>query len=403
MLQILCLVLVFILLPVANVFAAADPFGVYEVTLEDSNKENIVFSEVDGTIKTLLEEGILDCTRTDTHTLSCFGGQYVFSFSSDFETLSLNVQSETITGTRRAGTFFWTQGNGNATYSSFGYIPDSVPTTGETDIVMCQTGSDMTNDSDYEHMQATTLQFLLDHAALAENGGVAVMASANPRYSTSSPSYEPVHLDRSSLLNLEGGQRPDEIVINNIDAFKQNISDSGRTPADKVMILGHSSGGAFARRFTMLQPDRVKKVANVSGAGFTWPLSASGNETLNWPVGIADLQTLTGSSFQINAFRQVSFFISVGEQEVENGEQVCRNEPCYTDEQVLQVSAFGDNVEDLHQSVHETYQSLGVDSTFRKETGKDHDYDESRAQTAFSFLLSSDDVAQTGNIVLLLE
>jgi len=126
-------------------------------------------------------------------------------------------------------------------------------------------------------------------------------------------------LDRYSL-NLstlpENLKRVDLQLIAMIEDAKEKFKDFGYYIDNKVFLMGFSASGAFVSRFTILHPELVKAVAPGSPGGWpTAPLSEWEGIKLWYPVGVADVEQLTGNPFDLNAFRAVPKYIYVGDQD----------------------------------------------------------------------------------------
>jgi hypothetical protein len=129
-------------------------------------------------------------------------------------------------------------------------------------------------------------------------------------------------LDRESLVTevvLPGGsiKRIDLQLIGMIREAQERLAARGFRVDEKVFMMGFSASGAFTTRFTMLHPEIVRAAAPGSPGG--WPLAPVskwwGGTTLRYPVGIADVQSLTGKPFDLAAVKRVPQFIYVGDQD----------------------------------------------------------------------------------------
>ena len=122
-------------------------------------------------------------------------------------------------------------------------------------------------------------------------------------------------LDRDCLTTtVEGLERIDLQLIAMVNDAKERLTTMGYAPAQRIFINGYSASGSFANRFTLLHPEIIQAAASGSPGGWpTVPVSTWSNETLNYPVGIADLQSLVGQPFNLNAFRAVPQYIYVGD------------------------------------------------------------------------------------------
>jgi len=121
-------------------------------------------------------------------------------------------------------------------------------------------------------------------------------------------------LDRDVLTTeLTDLARLDLQLLAMVDSARDSLSKDGISTEEKFFLQGYSASGMFANRFTALHPDRVKAVAAGSPGGWPIaPLATYEGETLNYPIGIADLEALTGRAFDLEAYRQVPQLIVMG-------------------------------------------------------------------------------------------
>jgi hypothetical protein len=121
-------------------------------------------------------------------------------------------------------------------------------------------------------------------------------------------------LDRDTLTTQRTDlKRIDLQLVAMIDFARANLERQGFQVHEKVLIQGFSASGMFANRFTMLHPEMVKAAAIGSPGG--WPLAPAiqyNGEQLPYPAGIADLETLTGISFDATAYNAVPQLIYMG-------------------------------------------------------------------------------------------
>jgi dienelactone hydrolase len=124
-------------------------------------------------------------------------------------------------------------------------------------------------------------------------------------------------LDRDTLLtDMPGLGRLDLQLIAMADHARSRLQSRGYQVDDRVLMAGFSASGMFTNRFTALHPERVQ-AASVGSPG-SWPLApvASWNgETLRYPVGVADVQTLVGAPFDLATLRSVPLRFYIGDQD----------------------------------------------------------------------------------------
>jgi pimeloyl-ACP methyl ester carboxylesterase len=124
-------------------------------------------------------------------------------------------------------------------------------------------------------------------------------------------------LDRAALqTTFPGLERIDLQLIAMIDDALARIRARGLAITDGVWLWGASASGSFVSRFTMLHPERVRAAAiGCPGFGPIVPVSSWGGRVLNYPVGVADLEILTGRKFNEAAFKKVALTVWVGDED----------------------------------------------------------------------------------------
>lgn len=109
---------------------------------------------------------------------------------------------------------------------------------------------------------------------------------------------------------------------------------------EKILMFGFSASGMFTNRFMTIHPDLVKGAMFGSPGG--WPLVAQvshDGDSLDYPVGIADLKELIGKDFDKQSYRRVKAFYFLGEHD-ENDSVTHRDGFSLEDENLI-FSKFG--------------------------------------------------------------
>lgn len=121
-------------------------------------------------------------------------------------------------------------------------------------------------------------------------------------------------LDRDSLTTKrEDLKRIDLQLIAMIDNARAELAKDTIQTDEKILIQGFSASGMFANRFTILHPDRVKAATIGSPGGFPiLPVSTYNGESLPYPAGIADFESLTGVPFDSIAYNSIPQLIYMG-------------------------------------------------------------------------------------------
>jgi pimeloyl-ACP methyl ester carboxylesterase len=81
----------------------------------------------------------------------------------------------------------------------------------------------------------------------------------------------------------------------------------------RVFVYGFSRGAQMAHLFAMTYPHEVLAVAALSAGSYTLPEDEDASHApLDYPFGVADLESVTGESFDSDAFMKIPFWIGVG-------------------------------------------------------------------------------------------
>ena len=101
-------------------------------------------------------------------------------------------------------------------------------------------------------------------------------------------------------------------------------TQTGLTVRDKLLLYGFSRGGQAAHRFALLYPDKVMAVASMSAGSYTLPSACvpdSDNQApLDFPLGVADINSYCGKRFDPEAVKKIPFLIGVGDKDTASGD-----------------------------------------------------------------------------------
>lgn len=157
-----------------------------------------------------------------------------------------------------------------------------------------------------------------------------------------SPSEIYTHLlSRNTLLVKEGPLlRIDLQLLNMIQHARDVLGKLGISTKPKIFMDGFSASAGFVNRFAALHPEAVRALA----AGGINALPMYPQETykgvkLPFPLGIADLQSLTGAPFNAQAYRQVSQYLYMGY--LDRNDTYPFNDAWDDDERALIAKLFG--------------------------------------------------------------
>ena len=217
---------------------------------------------------------------------------------------------------------------------------------------------------------------------------VAVLVPAFPRPQSDWRTYTHA-LDRDSMLtdNREN-RRLDLQLIAMIDDARRRLAKGKLRFDRRVLMNGFSAQGMFVNRFTFLHPDRVKAAAIGSPGG--WPIAPAKkyqDKTLRYPIGVADLKTITGKDLDLKALRRVPLFIFIGS--ADENDSVPFDDSYDEEDRVLIYPLFGKMPVDRWPVSQMLYEQAGLNATFKIYPGVVHTVSQEERDDIRSFLLKN--------------
>lgn len=125
--------------------------------------------------------------------------------------------------------------------------------------------------------------------------------------------HRTVQLDRETML-LEGTdlERIDRQLLRMTEHARQEVL-ADHEMHDQLLFWGNSSPGQAAEHMAVLHPEEIMAFAAAGINGVvTLPLETLGRHTLKYPIGVADLGSITGQPFDAGAFDAVNKFYILG-------------------------------------------------------------------------------------------
>lgn len=187
------------------------------------------------------------------------------------------------------------------------------------------------------------------------------------------------------MLKELGLERVDLQLIEMFLDAKKRLEGIGIKVDEKFIIDGFSASAKFANRFTILHPEYVTMciAGGVSGV-LTLPLEKYQQEKLLWPVGLGNIKELIGQNIseeQLKAFKDISQFYYMGDQDTENNPFVfdelgeARYKGIVNTKELIQINQiFGSDILlDRWKFTQKIYRDLGVNALFKTYDGYGHD------------------------------
>jgi len=248
------------------------------------------------------------------------------------------------------------------------WIPQGVAP--DTAILVEPNNTGTTVDSAQVH-DGSALSLLGWRAQFAERLNVPLLVPTFPRPASKWWIYTHA-LDRDSMTtSMEGIERIDLQLIEMIDDARERLTDLRIHAGEKVLMMGFSASGQFTNRFAILHPERTLAAAAGSPGG--WPLAPVASwqgETLNYHVGIADVESLLGTTLDMAEVRSVPIFLYMGASDTNDAVPYGDAYGAEQGEQVFRL--FGDTPVERWPHAEAIYETAGMNSTFRLYPGVAH-------------------------------
>jgi predicted esterase len=153
-----------------------------------------------------------------------------------------------------------------------------------------------------------------------------------------------------------------------------------------VMIIGFSRGAQLAHRFALFHPDFVESLALIAAGSYTMPMANSGNtgKMLAFPLGVGDLPKYLGGPIDWQDFKNVSFWIGVGEKDSRTADVARAFDP------------YGDTRLTRARTYSTALQAMGIDVQLVVFPNVDHEVTAEMRTKALEFL-RKDELADRWN------
>ncbi len=121
-------------------------------------------------------------------------------------------------------------------------------------------------------------------------------------------------LDRDVILSKNSAiERLDLQLLAMIEDAKNQLAQQGYPLKEKFFMTGFSASGTFANRFSILHPEKLKATASGGiNAIPILPVSEIDGQTLNYPLGIADVPQITGKPVNLEDFKKLPKMLYMG-------------------------------------------------------------------------------------------
>ncbi len=201
--------------------------------------------------------------------------------------------------------------------------------------------ADLTKDTNAAIRELTSFSF---GNGVAERLGAPFLIPIFPRpKKTNGSDIYTFALSREAFLIPEGPLRRIDLQLAAMIAdAKQRLAARSEAVQDKIMMTGFSASAMFASRFVFLHPDLVKAAAfGAVNAFFTLPMTELNGHKLEFPLGIADYQNLTGHPFPASVCKKISEFVFMGANDTNDSVSLDGGDSYSAEDALLIFDLFG--------------------------------------------------------------
>jgi hypothetical protein len=121
-------------------------------------------------------------------------------------------------------------------------------------------------------------------------------------------------LDRDAFLSRgDSIERLDLQLLAMVEDARKQLVQQGYPVKEKFFMTGFSASGTFANRLSLLHPEKIQAVATGGiNAIAILPVAEVQGKTLDYPLGIADVEKVTGRAVNLAAFRVLPKLLYMG-------------------------------------------------------------------------------------------
>ncbi len=169
-------------------------------------------------------------------------------------------------------------------------------------------------------------------------------------------------LDTETMALTEGPlANVDEQLLAMAADARQRLRDRGYPVADGLMLNGFSASGNFVNRFTALHPETVVSVTagGINGMPIL-PREQADGHTLEYQLGVANVEELTGEPFDQAAFADTDQFLYLGE--LDGSDTIGFPDSWSPRQEEIALDIYGQNMQrDRLPYAQSVYEAAGID------------------------------------------
>lgn len=194
----------------------------------------------------------------------------------------------------------------------------------------------------------------------------------------------------TGTMNIDSGrfERIDLQLLAMVDDARQRLASGVVDLPEEIMMNGFSATGNFVNNFAVLHPERVASItAGAINGMATLPREQVRGQTINYQIGVNDIETLTGSSFNKEAWQEVPQLCYMGEAERSPNDDTLPYRDIWSQEQArVARSVYGNNMQSERMVYSEAiYHEADAPGRFEVYDNTGHSYSDRIVNDVISF------------------
>jgi len=202
---------------------------------------------------------------------------------------------------------------------------------------------------------------------------------------------ETMHIDSGKF------ERIDLQLLGMVDHARERLAEDGLDLPSEIMLNGFSASGNFVDNFTVFHPERVASVTAGAVNGMpTLPIAEAKGHTLNYQIGIADLEALSGEPFDRDAWLDVPLFCYMGADERSPTDDTLPYRDVWSEEQAEKARAvYGDDMQAERMTFSEAvHHEVGAGTRMAVYDDTGHSYSPEIVEDVVSFHRRHNDIEE---------
>jgi len=172
-------------------------------------------------------------------------------------------------------------------------------------------------------------------------------------------------LDRDVMLETKPRLKRLDLQLLKMINDARNVLMSMDIHVDpKILMNGFSASASFTNRFSFIHPGKIKALAI---GGFNGELMLPQNEinsvTLDYPIGTNDFTKISGSRFNLDAYKQIPQFIYMGK--LDDNDAVQYDDAYNEKERKIINENIGSKVQERYLACQKIYLNANINASFK--------------------------------------